>query len=67
MRGGRVVELEAVNRQAGLITDPEGAIVDGLVDVGGGVGDVLPASRSPTTDDTPAVSSERPARSRRCV
>ena len=43
MSSGRVVEIEAVKRQAGLLADLEGAVVDGLVDVGGSVRDALPA------------------------
>jgi hypothetical protein len=34
MSGGRVIEIEAVNRQAGTLCDSEGAVLDRSVEVG---------------------------------
>ena len=55
MSGRRVVEVEAVNRQAGLFADSEGAVVDGLVEVGGGVRDALPADGVEQDELVPGV------------
>ena len=45
MGGGRVSEVEAVERQPGLLSGPEGSGFDCLIDVRGGCGDQLPADR----------------------
>src|SRR4051812_34265647 len=55
MSGRRVVESEAVNRQAGVFADAEGAVVDGMVEVRGGARDAVPADRVEQDELVPRV------------